>query len=245
MNQELITTSNHQSTDPSQPQFQSPNAALLDATEVRVLASLAEKEATTPDNYPMSLNALVNACNQLSSRDPVMSLSEDEVVQAIDRLVLKKLAGVIHQAGARVAKYEHRLRIKYLFDQDKLAVLATLMLRGEQTAGEIRNRCGRLHEFSSVEQVEQSLTYLMDKYPPLVTRLPKAPGSKEARYVHLLSSTEEDAQAVAGRPMESHRNETSGTNADRITALEHEVQTLRQQVSELTEQFSQFAKQFE
>lgn len=237
MNQETITTSNHESSG--------PKSALLDATEVRVLASLAEKEAATPDNYPMSLNALVNACNQLSSRDPVMNLTEDDVVQAIDRLVLKKLAGVIHQAGARVAKYEHRLRIKYLFDQDKLAVLATLMLRGEQTAGEIRNRCGRLHEFSSVEQVEQSLTYLMDKYPPLVTRLPKAPGSKEARYVHLLSCTEEDAQALSVRPVESYRSEVSASNADRITALENEVQTLRQQVSELTEQFSQFAKQFE
>lgn len=237
MNQETTTTGIHESRD--------PKSVLLDAAEVRVLASLAEKEATTPDNYPMSLNALVNACNQLSSRDPVMNLTEDEVVQAIDRLVLKKLAGVIHQAGARVAKYEHRLRIKYLFDQDKLAVLATLMLRGEQTAGEIRNRCGRLHEFSSVEQVEQSLTYLMDKYPPLVTRLAKAPGSKEARYVHLLSSTEEDAQAVAARPVESHRSEVSGSNADRLTALENEVQTLRQQVSQLTEQFSQFAKQFE
>jgi uncharacterized protein YceH (UPF0502 family) len=221
------------------------NPTLLDGIEVRVLASLAEKEATTPDNYPMSLNALVNACNQLSSRDPVMNLTEDDVVQAIDRLVLKKLSGVIHQAGARVAKYEHRLRIKYLFDQDKLAVLATLMLRGEQTAGEIRNRCGRLFEFASVEQVEKSLNYLMDKYPPLVTRLAKAPGSKEARYVHLLSCTEEDAQTVAARPMDSHRSEASGTNTDRITALENEVQTLRQQVTSLTEQFSQFAKQFE
>jgi uncharacterized protein YceH (UPF0502 family) len=221
------------------------NPSLLDDVEVRVLASLAEKEAATPDNYPMSLNALVNACNQLSSRDPVMNLTEDEVVQAIDRLVLKKLAGVIHQAGARVAKYEHRLRIKYLFDQDKLAVLATLMLRGEQTAGEIRNRCGRLYEFTSLEQVEKSLNYLMDKYPPLVTRLAKAPGSKEARYVHLLSCTEEVAQSVVARPVESHRSDVSGSNADRIASLENEVQALRQQVNQLTEQFSQFAKQFD
>lgn len=230
---------------PESPSTATDNAQLLDAVEVRLLASLAEKEAATPDNYPMSLNALVNACNQLSSRDPIMSLSEDDVVQAIDRLVQKKLASVIHQAGARVAKYEHRLRIKYLFDQDKLAVLATLMLRGEQTAGEIRNRCGRLHEFSSVEQVEQSLNYLMDKYPPLVTRLAKAPGSKEARYVHLLSCTEEQAQANSARPATSLKCEISGTQAERIATLESEVQALRQQVALLSEQFGQFTKQFE
>lgn len=241
MNQELSATA-AQETQPIAG-GQQDRTHLLDSIEVRVLASLAEKEATTPDNYPMSLNALVNACNQLSSRDPVMNLSEDEVVHAIDRLVLKKLASVIHQAGARVAKYEHRLRIKYLFEQDKLAVLASLMLRGEQTAGEIRNRCARLHEFASVEQVEQSLTYLMDKYPPLVTRLPKAPGSKEARYAHLLSCTEEEA--VAARPTDSPRYEGSASNVDRMSALENEVQDLRQQVAQLTEQFSQFAKQFD
>lgn len=243
MNQELSTATSGDIVANSITQDERAN--LLDAIEVRVLASLAEKEATTPDNYPMSLNALVNACNQLSSRDPVMSLSEEDVVKAIDSLVLKKLASVIHQAGARVAKYEHKLRIKYLFDQDKLAVLAVLMLRGEQTAGEIRNRCGRLHEFASVEQVEHCLNYLMDKYPPLVTRLPKAPGSKEARYAHLLSCTEEEALAVAARPTESHRHEVSASKADRMTALENEVQDLRQQVAQLTEQFSQFAKQFE
>ncbi|MFZ6801669.1 YceH family protein [Undibacterium sp. Di24W] len=243
MNQELSNVAIDVSTA-HQPVAEN-DASLLDDVEVRVLASLAEKEAATPDNYPMSLNALVNACNQLSSRDPVMNLTEDDVVQAIDRLVLKKLAGVIHQAGARVAKYEHRLRIKYLFDQDKLAVLATLMLRGEQTAGEIRSRCGRLHDFSSVEQVEKTLNYLMDKYPPLVTRLAKAPGSKEARYVHLLSSTEEDAQSIAARPIGSHRSEVGGSNADRIASLENEVQALRLQVKQLTEQFSQFAKQFD
>ena len=126
-----------------------------------------------------------------------------------------------------------------------MAVLATLMLRGEQTAGEIRNRCGRLHEFSSVEQVEQSLNYLMDKYPPLVTRLAKAPGSKEARYVHLLSCTEEQAQANSARPATSLKSEISGTQAERIATLESEVQALRQQVALLSEQFAQFTKQFE
>lgn len=137
-------------------------AAELDPFEIRVLAVLAEKEALTPDNYPLSLNALVNGCNQLSSRDPVMQVSEETVAEVLQRLMQRKYVNGITQAGARVTKYEHRMRIKWTLEQDKLAVLTILMLRGPQTAGEIRTRSGRMHEFKSVAEVETALQFLID-----------------------------------------------------------------------------------
>lgn len=216
---------------------------LLDPYEIRVLAVLAEKEALTPDNYPLSLNALVNGCNQLSSRDPVMSLSEEMVAEVLQRLMQAKYVNGITQAGARVTKYEHRMRIKWSLEQDKLAVLTMLMLRGLQTAGEIRNRSGRLHEFKSVADVEQALQFLIDKYPPLVSRLPLAPGTKEPRYGHLLSgeaalAREETAASLGG-------SVSTGGQGSRVAALEQEVQQLRQQFEELSAQFAEFRRQFE
>lgn len=215
----------------------------LDAFEIRVLAVLAEKEATTPDNYPMSLNALVNGCNQLSSRDPVMSISESAVIEVLDRLAQKKLVSVINQAGARVAKYEHRMRIKWMLEQDKLATLTILMLRGFQTAGEIRNRCGRLHEFSSVAEVESSLEFLMDKYPPIVAKLARAPGTKEPRYAHLLSGEEVLEQQEVAAAFSGNIHATP--QRDRLAYLEDEVVQLRAQLDALTLQFQEFQKQFE
>lgn len=216
---------------------------ILDPFELRVLAVLAEKEALTPDNYPLSLNALVNGCNQLSSRDPVMSLSEDTVAEVLQRLMQNKYVNGITQAGARVTKYEHRMRIKWSLEQDKLAVLTVLMLRGLQTAGEIRTRSGRLHEFKTVADVEQALQFLIDKYPPLVSRLPLAPGTKEPRYGHLLAGEEtlarEETAASLGGAV------SGGGQGTRIGALEQEVQQLRHQVEELTMQFAEFRKQFE
>ena len=214
----------------------------LNATEIRVLGALAEKEATTPDNYPMSLNGLVSACNQLTSRDPVMNLTEAEISEALDQLVQKKLASVIHQAGARVAKYEHKMRVKWMLEQNKLAVLTILMLRGWQTAGEIRTRVGRLHEFASVAEVEQCLDFLIDKYPPVVARLPIAPGTKEPRYAHLLAGDEASLNLEALSNI-SHSGSTN--HKDRIAQLEEEVQSLRNQVQELSAQFAEFRKQFE
>ena len=146
--------------------------SLLDAGEIRVLAVLAEKEALTPDSYPMSLNALTNGCNQLTSRDPVMSMSEAEVQAILQRLMEEKFVTEVHQAGARVSKYQHRLRVKWSLEQDKLAVLTMLMLRGIQTAGEIRTRSGRLHDFSAIADVELGLQFLMDKYPCLLYTSP-------------------------------------------------------------------------
>jgi uncharacterized protein YceH (UPF0502 family) len=216
---------------------------ILDPFEIRVLAVLAEKEALTPDNYPLSLNAIVNGCNQLSSRDPVMSVSEETVAEVLQRLMQGKYVNGITQAGARVTKYEHRMRIKWSLEQDKLAVLTILMLRGLQTAGEIRTRSGRVHDFKSVADVEQALQFLIDKYPPLVSRLALAPGTKEPRYGQLLGgeealAREETAAGLGG-------SVSSGGQGTRIGALEQEVQQLRNQVEDLTAQFAEFRKQFE
>ena len=235
-------------TEPAQADTKSADSQenrsnFLDAFEVRVLGVLAEKEATTPDNYPMSLNGLVNGCNQLSSRDPVMAISESTVIEVLDRLAQKKLVSVINQAGARVAKYEHRMRIKWMLEQDKLATLTILMLRGFQTAGEIRNRCGRLHEFASVAEVETSLEFLMDKYPAIVAKLARAPGTKEPRYAHLLSGEEALEQQEVAAAFSGNINATP--QRDRLAHLEEEVVQLRAQLDTLTLQFQQFQKQFE
>lgn len=217
------------------------DAAILDPVELRVLAVLAEKEALTPDNYPMSLNAIVNGCNQLSSRDPVMHLSDDTVLDTLQRLGERKLVNAISQAGARVTKYEHRMRIKWTLEQDKLAVLTVLMLRGLQTAGEIRSRSGRIHEFASVAEVETALQFLIDKYPPLVARLERAPGTKEPRYGHLLGG---EITVVAGS--EQSAGGASGlTQGGRIAQLEEEVAALRAGMDELRAQFEAFRQQFQ
>lgn len=216
---------------------------ILDPFEIRVLAVLAEKEGLTPDNYPLSLNALTNGCNQLSSRDPVMSISEETVADVLQRLMQRKLVNGITQAGARVIKYEHRMRIKWSLEQDKLAVLTILMLRGLQTAGEIRTRSGRLHEFKSVADVEHALQFLIDKYPPLVSRLALAPGTKEPRYGQLLGgedalAREETAAGYAGAV-------SAPQQGSRVAQLEQEVQQLRRDFDDLSAQFAEFRKQFE
>jgi uncharacterized protein YceH (UPF0502 family) len=212
-------------------------ASSLDPLEIRVLGVLAEKEALTPDNYPLSLNAVTNGCNQLSSREPVMQLAEDVVHDTLQRLMQRKLVAGISQAGARVVKYEHRMRIKWSLEQDKLAVLTILMLRGLQTAGEIRARSGRLYDFSSVGAVEAVLQFLIDKYPPLVVRLERAPGTKETRYGHLLGGevTAAEAAATAAAP---------GAGG-RVGQLEQEVAALRADIEALRAEFAAFRKQFE
>jgi uncharacterized protein YceH (UPF0502 family) len=218
-------------------------ASDLDPNEIRVLGVLAEKEALTPDNYPMSLNAVMNGCNQLSSRDPVMQLSEDVVHDTLQRLMQRKLVNGIAQAGARVIKYEHRMRIKWTLEQDKVAVLAVLMLRGLQTAGEIRNRTGRLHDFKSVAEVESALQFLIDKYPPLVVRLERAPGTKESRYGQLLGGAIDVARVDAGGGAAA--GAAGGSTGARVAQLEQEVAALRSEVDELKAQFAAFRQQFE
>ena len=212
-------------------------AAVLDPQETRVLAVLAEKEALTPDNYPMSLNAIVNGCNQLSSRDPIMQMTDETVQDTLQRLIERKLVSAISQAGARVVKYEHRMRIKWTLEQDKVAVLAILMLRGLQTAGEIRTRSGRLHEFKSVADVETTLQFLIDKYPPLVARLERAPGTKEPRYGHLLGG---ELAANAYEPAAA-----VSSSGGRVGQLEQEVVALRGELEDLKAQFEAFRQQFQ
>ena len=215
-------------------------AALLDPFEIRVLAVLAEKEALTPDNYPLSLNTLTNGCNQLSSRDPVMQLSEETVQDVLQRLMQRKFVNGITQAGARVTKYEHRMRIKWSLEQDKMAVLTMLMLRGVQTAGEIRARSGRLHEFKSVADVEACLQFLIDKYPPLAARLSLAPGTKEPRYGHLLAG-----DAALAQQESAFGAVSAPAQGSRVAQLEQEVSSLRREVDDLKAQFDSFRKQFE
>ena len=218
-------------------------ASDLDPHEIRVLGVLAEKEALTPDTYPLTLNALMNGCNQLSSRDPVMQLPEDVVHDTLQRLMQRKLVNGITQAGARVVKYEHRMRIKWSLEQDKVAILTVLMLRGLQTAGEIRSRSGRLYDFKSVSDVEAGLQFLIDKYPPLVARLERAPGTKESRYGHLLGGAinlarDDAASGAAGAP-------SAPSSGSRVAQLEQEVAGLRAEVDELKAQFAAFRQQFE
>jgi uncharacterized protein YceH (UPF0502 family) len=217
----------------------------LDQFEIRVLAVLAEKEALTPDNYPLSLNTLTNGCNQLSSRDPVMAIAESTVLDILQRLMQRKLVVEVNQAGARVAKYEHRMRVKWLLEQDKLAVLTILMLRGIQTAGELRSRSGRLHEFGSVGEVETALQFLADKYPPLVARLAKAPGTKESRYAHLLAGEEILEQQAMADAMTGSASVVKSGSQDRIAQLEEEVLSLRRQMDDLSAQFAEFKRQFD
>jgi uncharacterized protein YceH (UPF0502 family) len=220
-------------------------ASDLDPNEIRVLGVLAEKEALTPDNYPMSLNAVMNGCNQLSSRDPVMQLSEDVVHDTLQRLMQRKLVNGIAQAGARVIKYEHRMRIKWTLEQDKVAVLTVLMLRGLQTAGEIRSRTGRLHDFKSVADVESALQFLIDKYPPLVARLERAPGTKESRYGHLVGGPIDVARMDAGAGPGASGGAAGGSTSARVAQLEQEVAALRSEVDDMKAQFAAFRQQFE
>src|SRR5713101_8177413 len=159
----------------------------LNPTEVRALGSLIEKDITTPDYYPLSLNALVNACNQKNNRDPIMSLDEDSVRQALGSLQEKRLAGPAGGADSRVTKYEHRLQEVFNFDRREIAVICVLMLRGPQTPGELRSRSERMYHFETLDDVQVTIQRLSDRQPPLVRVLPRQPGTKESRYVHLFA----------------------------------------------------------
>jgi uncharacterized protein YceH (UPF0502 family) len=210
----------------------------LDADEVRVLGSLLEKEITTPEYYPLSLNALLNACNQKSNRDPVVHLDEDALERALYTLRDKGLLLNITGAGSRVPKYGHRISEKLNLGRRELAILCELMLRGPQTLGELRTRAERMHPFGDLAEVET----VLDRLPELVTKLPRRPGEKEARYAHLLSGAPPLADAGAS----GHAAPSSPPpRSDRLTALEAEVQQLRRELEDLRQQFAGFQKQFE
>lgn len=212
---------------------------LLNDREVRVLAALIEKEITTPDYYPLSLNALVNACNQKSNRHPVMALDEGAVRDALETLSHAGLAGPSSTAESRVTKFAHRAQEFFNFDRRATALLCELMLRGPQTLGELRAHAERMHRFDDIETVEAALQKLSERQPPLVKKLPRLPGTKEPRYAQLLGGEKPEwlttAEPAAVAPPAD----------DRMTHLESEVAELRQQVNELREAFAEFRKQFE
>ena len=215
---------------------------LLSEIETRVLGSLVEKELTTPEYYPLSLNALVNACNQKSNRDPVMSLDEEAVREALRGLDKNGLAGAADNMVSRVSKYEHRLQEAYNFTRHETAILAELLLRGPQTPGELRSRADRMHKFDDLGIVLTTLRKLMEREPPLVKLLPRQPGTKEARYAHLLSG--DVAAAPADYPAQAAVTSSVSTG-ERIAHLEHQVEKLQGEVAELKQQFAAFRKQFE
>lgn len=224
-----------------------PHAVILTSVEVRVLGSLIEKQITTPEYYPLTLNALVNACNQVSNRDPVVSFDDKTVARALESLRDKKLVWLVTGVGSRVPKYEHRMTETFTLAEQEVAVMCVLMLRGPQTPGEIRGRTARMYEFQSLEEVDQILEALMVAEPnPFVLRLPRQPGTKEARYAHLLAGevkVEEPVQSSALKP-EPATLEVRAEN-ERIAKLEQQIESLQLELGELKQQFLDFKNQFE
>jgi uncharacterized protein len=208
---------------------------VLTAVEARVLGALVEKEITTPDYYPLSLNALVNACNQRSNREPVMNVGEDEVRQALNALQDLQLAGHARSSDGRVAKYEHWLGEAYNFSRAEVALLCVLLLRGPQTPGELRGRTERLHRFDEISDVLDGLQKLIKRDPSLVSILPRQPGTKESRYAHLLSGSVESIALPTAETAVQRESTASNQNDERIERLEAEVSDLRRQVNELNQ----------
>lgn len=210
---------------------------LLDDTETRVLGCLIEKELTTPEYYPLSLNSLTNACNQKSNRNPVVSFEEADVEQGLEGLQAKGLSSKTITPGSRVTKHRHTILDKFDLSRQDIAILCELMLRGPQTMGEIRTHAERMSPFESLEEVEKNLQALMDYDPALVIKLPKETGRKECRHMHLFS----------GRPSHDLSAEPSApqiTVQERISRLEEEASRLRSELEELKQTFSEFKAQF-
>jgi uncharacterized protein YceH (UPF0502 family) len=215
----------------------------LDPIDVRVLGALVEKEKTTPDNYPLSLNALVNACNQTSNRDPVMQLDEATVSNAIDRLRRKSLVRSMRKSDSRVSKYSHLMAESMDLDDRARAVMCVLMLRGPETIGELKTRTERLATFESTDLVESTLDELAARLPlPLVTAIPRKPGQKETRYAHLLSGEVQFESDESAPPASSRR---AAPSEERIAVLESTVAELRNEVDDMRRQLEEFRRQFE
>jgi uncharacterized protein YceH (UPF0502 family) len=215
---------------------------VLNEVEARVLGALLEKEITTPEYYPLSLNALVNACNQKSNRDPLMHLQEDAVRAALRVLQDNSLVRSVSAADSRVTKYEHRLQDAFNFDRREAAIMCELLLRGPQTPGELRSRAERMHHFDELGEVQSTLQRLMTREPALVKVLARQPGTKESRYAHLLSG---DVDTPASAAANDSPAPAKTGNQDRVAQLESQLAELRADVAELKQQFAVFRKQFE
>jgi uncharacterized protein YceH (UPF0502 family) len=213
-------------------------STILTDIEARVLGSLIEKQVTTPEYYPLTLNALTLACNQKNNRYPVTSYTENQVSDAVERLREKNLAYVFYGSTSRVPKYKHVVPEVMRLSHSEVALMCVLMLRGAQTLGELRGNAARLHDFSGLEEVEQTLNALISRDEPMVARLPRQPGQKEGRFAHLLSG-EINLEALA----ESER--AAAAAPSRRAGLEQKVDELAAEVEKLKEQFEQFRKQFE
>jgi uncharacterized protein len=204
----------------------------LTTAEARVLGALVEKEVTTPDYYPLTLNALVNACNQRSNREPVMNLDEDDVRQALRGLEEMHLAGRARSADGRVTKYEHWLGEAFNFSRAETALICLLLLRSAQTPGELRGRTERMHAFAEISDVLAGLQKLMEREPSLVAILPRQPGARESRYAHLLSGSVESLAAAMPLPSVDTTEDATPPN-ERIAQLETAVQELRREIATL------------
>jgi uncharacterized protein len=218
----------------------------LSEIEVRVLGALVEKEITTPEYYPLSVNALLNACNQKSNREPVMTLDEEAVRKALRSLTEQMLVRSA-SSDSRVAKFEHRLNELYNFHRHEIAILCVLMLRGPQTPGELRTRAERMYAFEDLDAVHSALNLLMRREPPLVKVLTRQPGTKESRFMHLLcGDVAPETQAAPEEPsVGAGSGSTNTTDHERIAQLEAEVSELRRELETLREQFASFQKQFQ
>ena len=215
---------------------------VLNEMEARVLGALLEKEITTPDYYPLSLNSLVNACNQKSNRDPVMNVDEDSVRDALRTLQDNSLARSVSAAESRVTKYEHRLQEAFNFDRREAALFCELLLRGPQTTGELRTRAERMHAFDDLSEAQSALQRLMNREAPLVKVLARQPGTKESRYIHLLSGDEKRVSSTDGREVPAA---LEGEKMDGFSRVSSEMAELRRDVADLKQQFAAFRKQFE
>lgn len=214
----------------------------INAIEARILGSLVEKQLTTPEYYPLTLNALVNACNQKNNREPVMSLDETTVTAALERLRDRNLVYVYYGSTSRVPKYKHMLPSVYELEPAEVAVVAVMLLRGPQTLGELRTRTERMHEFSGLGEIQETLDGLSRRDEPVVIKLPVLAGQKEARFGHLLSG-EIDLEALAmAQPTRAAQAESAN---ERISKLEAEVSELRGEVESLKAMFDEFKRQFE
>jgi len=220
----------------------------LTAIEARILGVLIEKQMATPDYYPMTLNALVNACNQKSNREPVMDLPEPEVAESLKSLRDQRLVWQVRAHGSRVAKYEHNLQDTVDLSRREKAIMCELLLRGPQTPGELRTRASRLVEFQSLREVEYLLQQLSEHAQgPFVVQLPKQPGRKEHRFAHLFSEVPEGEDATDELSAAASYSDGRGLpgKSDRVAALEQRVTELETQLAEMREAFDQFRKQFE